>query len=271
VQVLELQRDAVAGLACQMPRAGTIGQHPAQEMRIEIGVVASGCEARALEQPRRELGGRHHGLAMLAVLQRQRRVLQRRHARCADAVMAGGGHRRGAQFGLQHVGEARQDQVAGRGCSGKQVDIAQRRFRIRAEAGTYRLRGKARAGVQAATLLVDGVVPRQDAVLAQDATLDPRRHRVDRRDETVDGVVVDGRPGKERARGCDVDVVESHAGVPWAWRLYTEKQKAPAVTRLSRFDTHSLRRRAAQGPRRYAKDDTTSTCSGRSAATRCCG
>ena len=67
VHPLELQahaaRDArqrAAGVA-QQQRAGAVGQHPAQEVRIEIGIIVARGEARTLEQARGQLAGHGQG------------------------------------------------------------------------------------------------------------------------------------------------------------------------------------------------------------------
>ena len=60
----------IARLRAEQHRAGAIGQHPAQEVRIEVGVVAAARVTRALEQARGHLRRDHQRVQMGAQLDR---------------------------------------------------------------------------------------------------------------------------------------------------------------------------------------------------------
>ena len=58
------------GAALQPHGAGTVGEHPAQKVGVEIGVIALGRKARALEQARGHFAGHGQGQIMCAAFHR---------------------------------------------------------------------------------------------------------------------------------------------------------------------------------------------------------
>ena len=191
----------------QQQRPGAIGQHPAQEVRVEIAVVAAGREARALEEARGHLARHRQRRAVRPHLHALRRRLDRRHAGRADAVHRQRLHRRRRELALDHVGEARHQRIAARGAAGQQRD-ARELGRALLEAVADGARRQLGVAVHRAAFGVDRVVALADAVLGQDAPLDALRHPVERRDVGIHAFVGHRFAGHEVAGAFEVDALE---------------------------------------------------------------
>ncbi|MNK60932.1 hypothetical protein D3C87_800820 [compost metagenome] len=191
----------------QQQRARAIGQHPAQEVRVEVGLVAARGKARALEQARRHFAGHRQRRTVRAQLDALRRRLDRRHAGRADAVHRMRFHRLRRQLALDHVGETGHQRVAARGAAGQQRH-ARQLGAAALQAVADRAGRQLRVGVACHAFFVDRVVPREDAVLGQDAALDALRHAVERRDVRVHAVVGNRLAGHEIAGAFEVHALE---------------------------------------------------------------
>jgi hypothetical protein len=191
----------------QQQRPCTIGQHPAQEVRVEVGFIPTRRETRALEKPRRHLAGHRHCRAMRTQLDALRRRLDRRDAGRADAVHRMRLHRLRRELALDHVGEPRHQRVAARGTAGQQRHARQLRAAA-LQAIADRTGGELRIGVLRHAFRIDGVVPREDAVLRQDAPLDALGHAVERCDVRVHAVVGNGLARHEIAGALEVHALE---------------------------------------------------------------
>ena len=198
----------------QQQRAGAVGQHPAQEVGVEVGLVAARREAGGLEHARRQVAAHRQRAPCVAVLHLAGGERQRAQAGGAHADAGVGVHGRRAQLALHHVGEARHDRVAAAGAAGQQV------HRVEAAAGVGQRRahrggGHLRVAFERAAIRPDRVVAARDAVLGEDALLDAARRAVDRRHVGVHAVVVDrlARQVKTGAGDEDVVVEGGHASV----------------------------------------------------------
>ncbi len=143
-----------------------------------------------------------------AEFDRRGRGLPRADARRADAMTGQGLHRRRTKFALHHAGEARHQHVAAGSAAGEQADVVQGHSGA-SEAVVDRAGGHRRAGMHGSAVGIDGVVPRLDAVLREDAPLDPRRQPRQRCDVGIHAVVVDGCPGQEPAGSLDPGAFKS--------------------------------------------------------------
>ena len=92
--------------ATQQNGACAVRQHPAQEMRVKVCVIALRGKARALEETRGHFTGHGQGQIMRAAFHRHGGGLHGAHAGSADTVHRKRFHRRRGHLTLNHAGKA---------------------------------------------------------------------------------------------------------------------------------------------------------------------
>ncbi|MNX67037.1 hypothetical protein D3C86_981440 [compost metagenome] len=203
---LRCPRQRTARVA-QQQGARAIRQHPAQEVRVKVRVIATRREARTLEQARRQFAGHGQGAGVSTHLHALRGHLDRRHARRANPMHRQRFHRLRGKLALDHVRKARHQRVAARRAAGQQGHGGQVAV-IAPQAVADGVGRQLRVRVDRLAFRVDGVVALLDAILGKDAALDAAGHSVQRRNVAIHGVVGHGFARHEITGAFQVDTIK---------------------------------------------------------------
>ena len=207
-------------IAAQEHGASAIGQHPAQEMRVKIGIVILRRKARTLKQAGRHFAGHSDPRAVRAQLYALRHRLDGGYASGANAMYGAGFHRRRSKLALNHVGETRHQGIAARRAAGEQRDVLLPKLGI-GQALAYGVGCQGRIGVRGRALRIQCVIALLDAVFIQDALFDTPRNAIQRRDKIIHAHIVHGLTRQKVSGIAEINMLKSDRhGSRFLWGMW---------------------------------------------------
>lgn len=174
-------------------------------MGVEARALARARVPASFEEPRGEIAADHCGTPGIPDLDGVRGGAKGADSRRANTLDTERRHGRRLEEALNLVCETWRGNVGSGGACGQKVDIGGGQTSLGKGVGDG-VCGHLGIRYERSALGVERVMTRVNAVLRENAPLDPRGARVDRGDETIHRIVVDGRARQEATGGGQVDV-----------------------------------------------------------------